>query len=323
MADLAGNARQSEPHEIHLVGVGVGHALTPVLHNFVAYSLNIPWRIIATECPTIEDCARLFRSPKQAGGVITMPWKAGIMQHLDHLDGTVKILQACNVMYLDAAGRLCGSNTDWIGIEGALRAAGTMSLNAQQGDVALVVGAGGAARAAVYALASCFGAKEIYVLNKDAEEVVRLARDCNQMSCSIVHVQTLEQAQGLRAPTIVISSVPDLEPKSPEEKAVRSILDWFLGQAKEKGVVLDMCYYPTPQTGTLRLAEFHGWKTIQGAQVVGHQVEAMWRYWVDADCLERLDRKGLWQTLHEAIALDPGRRQKLNDSIVHRHFGSP
>jgi shikimate 5-dehydrogenase len=71
--------RQSQPREIHPVGRA--------------------WS-------TISDCVRIFRSPKQAGGIVTMPWKGEIMKHLDRPDETANTLQSCNVVYLT---RLVGS----------------------------------------------------------------------------------------------------------------------------------------------------------------------------------------------------------------------
>ena len=143
MSNIDAVARHSQPHEIHLVGMGLGHALTPAVHNFAAHSMNVPWRLIATECPTTSDCDRIFRSPNQAGGVVTMPWKSEIMKHLDRIDDTAKILRACNVVYSDENGKLCGSNTDWIGIEGALRAGDEDRAESMKVGIAAVIGAGG------------------------------------------------------------------------------------------------------------------------------------------------------------------------------------
>lgn len=320
MSDPAAIARQSKPHEINLVGIGLGHSLTPLLHNFLAKSIDVPWRVKATECPIIEDVVRLFRSPRQAGGVVTMPWKGAIIKHLDHIDDVAKMLGAVNVVSFDAAGRLCGGNTDWAGIEGALRTNAKEECESWRGSAALLVGAGGAARAAVYALTFRFGVKSIYVLNRDDDEVTQMVNDCAQMGCSLVHVKSLEQAQSLALPSLAIGTVPDFEAKTVEEKAVKAILDYFL-TAVETGVMLDMCYHPTPQTRNLKLAEAHGWQTVQGSQVIGHQVEALWRFWISEGCLKGWDKEGMWRLLDEAIGLDSSGRQALNRSVVESHFG--
>jgi quinate dehydrogenase len=86
--------------------------------------------------------------------------------------------------------------------------------------------------------------------------------------------------------------------------------------------MLDMCYHPNRQTRNLKLAEDHGWRTVQGTQVVGFQVEALWRFWIGEERLNRLDREGMWRTLREAADMDSKGRQALNAEILKQHFGN-
>ena len=308
----------AQPKEIHLVGIGLGHALTPTAHNFLAQSIDAPWRVIATECPTIADCVGRFRSDNQAGGIVTMPWKGEIMKHLDRIDDVANVLKACNAVYFDEHNNLCGSNTDWIGIEGALRAAAVGGQTSREEEPAAVIGAGGAARAAVYTLSACFGVKVIYVLNRDDDEVTQLINDCKPMDCELLQLKSIEHSTGRDMPSVIIGSIPDFEAISSEEKAVKAIFENLL--SKGKGTFLDMCYHPM-KTRHIRLAEDHGWQTVSGIEVVGHQVEALWRLWIDPERLARLDRDGLWRVLREAAALDSKGLQALNAEILKQHFG--
>lgn len=314
--------RQSEPREIHLVGIGLGHSMTPLMHNYMAKSLDIPWRVLASECLTIDDAQRIFRAPDFAGGIVTMPWKGEIMKHLDWVDDVARMLHAVNVVYLDDEERLCGSNTDWIGIENALRAEGSAEKEMRASDIAAVIGAGGAARAAVYALASRFGAKQIYILNRDDDEVIQLIRDCSPLGCLLVHVTSLEQAKQLEPPSKIVGSVPDLEAKSAEEIAIKVVLAHFLETAEAPGVMLDMCYHPSPQTRNLELARSCGWHTVQGSQVILQQVVALWRFWVHQERLQKNAVTGMRDVLEQAIQLDSKGRRELNAQIIHSHFGS-
>jgi quinate dehydrogenase len=145
----------------------------------------------------------------------------------------------------------------------------------------------------IYTLTFRFGVKEIYILNRDDDEAVQLVQDCNKMHCQLLHVKSVEQARGLKRPSYVAGAVPDLEPITPGEKAVKAVLNFFLAKEGEKGVMLDMCFHPTRQTRNLKLAENHGWRRGQGTQVVGHQVEVLWRFWVGEERLKRLDREGM------------------------------
>lgn len=311
-------SQYQQPKEIHLVGIGLGHAITPPAHNFVAASIDIPWRIVATECQTIADCVRIFHSANQAGGIVTMPWKGEIIKHLDHIDEHVKILKACNSVYFDEEGKLCGSNTDWVGIEGALRAAGFQGESGDGHKTAATIGAGGAARAAVYALSNQFGIETIYVLNRDDGEVRQMIDDCKELNSRLLHVKSLKQIAKMGMPSVIVGSVPDLEAVTPEERNVREIYKHLLCQ--EKGTMVDFCYHPM-QTRNIQLAEDHGWQTVRGVEVVGNQVEALWRLWIDQSRLEGLDRDALWKLIREAAMLDSKGRQDLNAEIVRSHFG--
>lgn len=306
-------------HEVHLVGISLGHSLTPLAHNFVANSLDINWRIFATECPTIEDCVRIFRSRNQAGGIITMPWKGEIMKHLDRIDEHARILKACNSVYFDGNGHLCGSNTDWRGIEGALRAAGFEGQSTNGNHTAAIIGAGGAARAGIYALTKRFGIKTVYVLNRDDAEVSQLLADCQQMEIRLLHIKSVGQLAGNEMPSVIISSVPDFEAITPAEKNARQLYQDLLSQTK--GTMVDFCYSPL-QTRNVQLAEDHGWQAVRGIEIIGHQVEALWRLWIDEKRLSKIDRQGMWKLIREAATLNSKSRNALNAEILKEHFGN-
>lgn len=292
--------RATEPREVQLLGIGLGHAITPPVHRFVLQDLDIAWQFNSTECPIITTAVTTLRSPNLAGAVVTMPYKSEIMPHLDYLDPIAKTVGAVNVVYFDGDGRLCGSNTDWEGIVGALREEIGGQAVEQSGGSAVLIGAGGAARAAVFALTKSFGVREVYVVNRDDDEVDRLIADCSEpIGVKMVHVKSIEQAQAFPLPSLILSTVPDYEAVTRQEKDVRSILECFLARDGPKGVMLDMCYHPNRQTRNLKLGEARGWRTVQGTQVVGHQVEALWRFWIDDSRLKLLDRNGMWSVLKD------------------------
>lgn len=301
MSNKDKTSRLSETLEIQLLGSYIPSPLSVPIHNYICQSLKLPWKSIGTECPTIEDCVRVLHSPNLAGAVVTMPWKSAIIKHLDYMDDTARLLNACNAVYFGQNGQLCGTNVDWIGIEGALRAALAEGVASSEKILyphnAIVIGAGGAARAAIYALVARFGIEEIYVLNRDDKEVQQLRRDCSSMNASIEHIRSLEEANELPGVAYVVGTVPDFEPKTAEEKRDKTLLASFLDRGP-KGVVLDMCYHPS-MTRHLKLAQQYGWQAVSGTQVVGHQAKALWRLWVDQATVERADWEGMWKCLRE------------------------
>ncbi|KAK6212386.1 hypothetical protein LQW54_005339 [Pestalotiopsis sp. IQ-011] len=290
-----------EPKTLHLVGVGVTHSPAPPMHDHIARTLGLPWTFTNAECPAVGDAAALARSPGVAGLVVTMPYKHAIVAAADlALDERAAAIGACNNVARDGT-KLVGGNTDWAGIRGSLLEAEEVSRDKSGSGTAhppaLLVGAGGASRAAVYALAVHLGCSEIYVLNRDAGEVVDLARDAQRIKPSpdIIHIQSLGQARDLDTPYYIVSCVPDVAPESEAEHEVAAILRYFLSR-ENKSVLLDMCYKPR-RTRIIRQAHDLGWTTVDGTHVIGHQMEEQWKLWVGPEKAANLDTRGAWDIL--------------------------
>ncbi|KAI1071936.1 hypothetical protein LB507_005522 [Fusarium sp. FIESC RH6] len=299
------DSNSQESRTLHLVGIGVGHSIAPPMHNHIAKSLGLPWTFYATECATLDELMELARKDTTAGLVVTMPYKNAILPRLDILDDLATTIGACNNVYRDWEDpkKLHGTNTDWRGIKGCLLEKGNHEpvLN----KPALIVGAGGASRAAVYALNSSFKSSVIYVLNRDEQEVNDLIQDSQKLSPvpKIIHVKAGD-AQSLETPYYVVGSVPDLEPKSPEELAVKASLEEFLYRP-EKGVLLDMCFKPR-RTRMIKLAEEKGWFAVEGTHVIGYQIEEQWKLWAGPEKVKKLDKEGAWKVLMDGAESSAG-----------------
>lgn len=285
---------------LHLVGTHVTHSIAPSMHNYIARSLSLPWTFYTTTCPALSDVLALLRSPSTAGLVVTMPYKNAVMAHVDELDALVGAIGAVNCIYFKD-GRSVGSNTDWNGIVGSLleRDAGRPRPHAGAKGSAVVVGAGGAARAAIYTLATHMHCPTVYVLNRDDEEVADLIADSRKIvgDPRVIHIRTMEEAERADVPYYILGTVPDMEPESQAEKNVVAMLDVFL--AKEKGVLLDLCFKPR-MTSMMKAGERNGWVCVEGIHVIGHQVVEQWRLWVGSEKLAVLDREAAWAMLMKA-----------------------
>ncbi|KAE8133680.1 xylose isomerase-like protein [Aspergillus pseudotamarii] len=238
----------------YLVGVGVTHSIAPLMHNYIAQALGHDWKFLAKECPTVEDAVQLFRRSDFAGGVVTMPYKRTIMDHLDGLDEYAIRLGACNNVYRTADGKLRGTNTDWRGIKGCLLGAS----EAGRGKPAVLIGAGGAARAAIFTLYDQLECRQIYLVNRDRDEVKGLLEEAKRVygdGLDIIYVDRIEKVQGLASPYYIVGTVPDAEPSTPDEVEVHQIIKSFLSTPQEKGVLLDMCFKPR-KTRILQAGKF-------------------------------------------------------------------
>jgi quinate dehydrogenase len=302
----AANNDADERKYLYLAGIHVTHSIAVPVHNYIARSLSLPYTFINQECPTVQDVLDLFRAPTFAGGVVTMPYKKAIMPLIDELDPLAVTLGACNNVYLTTEGKLRGTNTDWRGIKGCLLSATKSVENEGKWKPALIIGAGGASRAAVYALFAELECAEIYVVNRDAQEVADLLSDAQAYASSssrnpkLVHVTSMSQAESLPAPYYIVGTVPDFEAKTEEELNARAILEAFL-RKEEKGVLLDMCYKPR-NTRILQLGNANGWATMDGTGIIGHQIEEQWRLWAGAGERGRpkVPKEKAWQILKNA-----------------------
>ena len=296
-----------EPKSLYIVGINVTHTIAPPMHNYISQKvLNRPWNFTPQECLVAETALQLFQKPDFAGGVVTMPYKKSIIPFLDAIDDLAIQIGACNCVYLakDAGGRtiLRGTNTDWRGIKGCLASGDPSSTGL--GKSALIIGAGGASRAAIYALSVELGCSPIYIINRDDQEVRDMIADVQGMkspqtsaSPEILHVKSPSEVSSLASPYYIVGTVPDFEPSTADEINARETLTAFLKKAETKGVFLDMCFKPRV-TRQIKLAKSKGWTTVEGTGIIGHQIHEQWRLWAGAD-LSAKEQEAAWAVLRD------------------------
>ena len=183
-----------------------------------------------------------------------MPNKVAIMDHLDEMTEECREVGACNKLFLkEQNGKrlFCGANTDVIGVREAFYQ--NVADHVFHDKPAMVIGGGGAARSAVYALRKWMRATDIYLVNRDQAEVEAVITDSKARGYGggLVHLSTIEQALAVDAPGAIVACVPDLSPKTAEEKTVRAIIQTILTKER-KGCMLEMCYNPSPWSESTR-----------------------------------------------------------------------
>lgn len=134
--------------KFYVIGDPIAHSLSPVMHTAALRALNLPhtyeaMHVTAAQLPAVLD---RVRRGQIHGLNVTVPHKVEAMRLCDQLTDEVASMGAVNTVYLDHTGRLIGSNTDCDGLRADLLAAGVSP------RTGLVLGTGGAARAAVVAL---------------------------------------------------------------------------------------------------------------------------------------------------------------------------
>lgn len=303
---------------IYFLGSNISHAISNYIHNDVASAIGyINWRLEAVDTTDLNEFAESkLHSLEFAGAVITMPHKLAIIPYLDGVDEIVELVGACNNIYPtyehdDVFGskkrRLIGTNTDWVGVRDCLLrlgdefGAGNGSTTNDSNDETksgFIVGAGGACRAAIYALTKHLNVTKIYIINRDTDEVQALLNDIKvryQKTTpplpipDIIHLQTPEQARNLNDNLYYgIGTVPDYPPTTDAEITARDTLHALLNHSDgKKGVFLDMCYKPR-ETRNLIAAKERGWVTGEGVDVVSFQLKEQWRLWAGEEVSARI-----------------------------------
>lgn len=170
----------AKPHSISgktslvgLIGWPVAHSLSPRMHNAAFATLGLDWAYVPLPVrpDDVEPALKGLAALNFVGVNVTVPHKQAVMRYMDELSDAARITGAVNTIHLKD-GKFYGYNTDAIGFLNALKEAN----RDPQGMRIAVLGAGGAARAVVFALARG-GAASIVVLNRTAERGAFLVGD--------------------------------------------------------------------------------------------------------------------------------------------------
>jgi shikimate 5-dehydrogenase len=188
-----GKTTDSETHFVGLIGWPVEHSVSPAMHNAAFDALGLHWRYTPLPTPPGKVKATLTKLKEQGyrGANVTVPHKQVVMPHLDETTGAARDIGAVNTIVVQE-GQLIGHNTDGDGFLAALREAGFEPA----GRRALVLGAGGAARAVVYGLAQAGCTVAIH--NRTVQRAAQLAH----------HMQRI----GVHAPVTWVPPTPTLLP---------------------------------------------------------------------------------------------------------------
>lgn len=136
----------------------------------------------------------------------------------------------------------------------------------------MVIGGGGAARSAVYALVTYMNCKTVYLVNRDPSEVAAVIDWCTSQGYGgdLIHVAKASQAEDLEGPGAIVACVPNFPPVTEAEIEARRITECFLNKS-HKGAILEMCYHPTVHTEIGALSEKAGWTVILGTEAMIYQ----------------------------------------------------
>ena len=239
-----------------VAGDPVEHSLSPVIMNTALRRENVNGVYVALHAKTLKDLLYCMREIPLHGISVTMPYKQAIVEHLDNTDAHTAKIGACNTVVRGQDGKLYGFNTDIVGVVRPLE----QRLTIENAKV-LVIGAGGAARAAVFGLKE--RGAEVWILNRTAVKAQKLARQAKAHVIKRADLRKTAFDVIINATPVGMGNTRDCPLKEDEV------------QAK---VVFDMVYDPV-ETRLLQIARSKGIAVVAGMEMFVHQAAHQFEIW--------------------------------------------
>jgi shikimate dehydrogenase len=250
-----------------------GQSLSPAMHNagFNELGLDAKYQYFDVAPTGLADFIKKVRNENIKGLSISKPHKETIMELLDTVDDVATTIGAVNTV-VNRNGDLHGTNVDWIGVQEAIK-----EVSLIEGKRCLILGAGGASRAAVFALQKNNAAK-VVILNRTVEHAKELAEE---FDCEYGSLEDF----GKHEPEIVIQAT-SAGMNKPE--GVEIIPGELLSQSM---VVMELI------TKILRDAKGVGAKIITGDRMLLHQGFAAFEIWTG----QKAPREAMEKAVHDHL----------------------
>ncbi len=262
-----------------IIGFPLSHSLSPKLHNqgFQAHSISAQYKAWSIKPNEIKQFMHKFRQEHIHGLSVTLPHKKAIMPFVDKLTQRAKKAGAVNTLFWDNE-YIIGDNTDIQGIVEPIRQ--------QKQDInsALILGAGGAARAAIIACQE-LKIQKIYISNRTEEKSKLLAQE--------FHIQSIDWNKKEDIKKNIKENKRENKDKNTQEKSHFDLIinatplgmygemenksPWN-GKLNPKCIVFDLVYNPL-ETQFIKQAQKSGCQSIQGLEMFIHQGLEQFKLW--------------------------------------------
>ena len=261
--------------QIALFGYPLSHSISPAFQQAALDSLSIEACYSARPTPPEGLAAEVekLRADDHLGANVTIPHKERIRARLDGLDPWAETVGAVNTIVKED-GRLVGHNTDGYGFLRSLEERGSFS---PEGKTVLLLGAGGAARAAVFALAER-GAGKVLISNRTVERGDALAGEARGRSLDVDSIPLAEARGAARRVDLIVNSTS--MGMEPGPNAGLSPLE--SRDINPQALVYDMVYTPQ-QTPLMKEARKAGARALGGLWMLVYQGAAAFEMWTSRE----------------------------------------
>ncbi len=283
---------------VGLLGYPVGHSLSPAMQNAAFQAVGLAWEyvLLSVAPPSLQEAVLALRENGFAGANVTIPHKQAVLPFLHELSDEAEAIGAVNTLVIEGE-RLLGYNTDAYGFRQALVEAEFTPTS----NHAVLLGAGGASRAVLYALLS--QGVSVTLVNRTADKAFALARHFRPFFAETIEVVRYEEIEALQnvlntADLLVNTTSLGMAPHhdtSPLASTLR------LGAHL---TVYDLVYTPR-DTQLLQQARTAGAKTIDGMGMLLHQGTEAFRLWTHREAPVAVMRTALESAIISGKAVPP------------------
>lgn len=229
-----------QPLRFYTLGSKVYYSASPAMHRAAYCALMMPHSFDARQCDDLDEVDRIRSEPDFGGASLTAPFKVAMMPRIDHLSSHAMAIGAVNTLLplrgetasifdhanarnkAGSTSKCYGDNTDWSSIITCLRRAISPRNTVQPSrTTGLVIGAGGMARAAIYALIR-LGCRKIFIYNRTKANAEKVAEHFNSWAkeqklvtqhdglakiCRVLDSTNQEWPEGYQQPTMIVSCI--------------------------------------------------------------------------------------------------------------------
>lgn len=235
-----------DPMQVYIIGASLGYSVSPAMHNAAYEACGMPHRFHRVQSSSLNSLKELVRESHFGGSIVIQPYKVEVISLTDSLSQHARAIGAVNTLIpvrnLKADNTvpsdlelfqernqsgpvqaLYGDNTEWIGIRSCVRRGLSPANAVRPTSSGLVIGAGGMARAAVYALLQ-LGVKNVVIFNRTVDKAEKLVAHFTRLAATSPISASLTQwaepsfhvlgtredawPESFRQPTIILSCIP-------------------------------------------------------------------------------------------------------------------
>ncbi len=249
-----------------VTGWPIKHSKSPMLHGFwlKQYGIDGSYEAYGVEPENFEQFLKDLPSSEFMGGNVTIPHKEVAFANVDQLDNAASAIGAVNTLWLEDE-KLCGGNTDAYGFSANMD---QFAPDWKNGKNAIVLGAGGAARAIIFAILDA-GYEQIHIVNRTYER----AENLSTLFDKKCHAHSWDKLPELLSEADFIVNTTSIGMAGSDASMMPD-----LSTLPTSAIVSDIVYIPL-ETPFLKSANELGLQTVDGLGMLLHQAVPGFEKW--------------------------------------------